>query len=51
MDIENYLLGSNINGIISQRLVKELCPNCKELKPATEYEKTVIKNNFNRFIK
>ena len=43
MDIENYLLGSNINGIISQRLVKELCPNCKELKPATEYEKTVIK--------
>lgn len=43
MDVENYLLGSNLIGIISQRLVKKLCPNCRELKKATEYEKTVIK--------
>ena len=39
MDIENYLLGSNLNGIISQRLVKQLCPKCKELRRTTEYEK------------
>lgn len=43
MDVENYLLGSNLIGIISQRLVKKLCPNCRELKKATEYEQTVIK--------
>ena len=43
MDIENYLLGANLNGIISQRLVKKLCPHCKEKKSATEFEKTVIK--------
>ena len=50
MDIENYLLGSNINGIISQRLVKRLCPHCKEKKKATEYEKTVIKKILNKDI-
>lgn len=50
MDIENYLLGSNINGIISQRLVKKLCPHCKEKKNATEYEKTVIKKILNKDI-
>lgn len=43
MDIENYLLGSNLNGIISQRLVKKLCPHCKEKKSASDFEKTVIK--------
>lgn len=43
MDVENYLLGSNLIGIISQRLVKKLCPNCREKKKATDYEKKVIK--------
>ncbi len=43
MDIENYLLGSNLVGIISQRLVKKLCPNCRELKQTTEYERNIIK--------
>ena len=48
MDIENYLLGSNINGIISQRLVKKLCPHCKTLAPTTDYEKTIIKQMLNK---
>lgn len=43
MDVENYLLASNLIGIISQRLVKRLCPNCRELKKVTEYEKNIIK--------
>lgn len=50
MEIENYLLGSNLNGIISQRLVKQLCPKCKEKRKATEYEKTVIKKILNKDI-
>lgn len=48
MDIENYLLGSNLNGIISQRLVKQLCPKCKELRRTTEYEKNVIRSILNQ---
>lgn len=43
MNVENYLLGDNLIGIISQRLVKKLCPNCRVKKAATEYEKNVIK--------
>ena len=48
MDIENYLLGANLNGIISQRLVKQLCPMCKEKRYTTEYEKTIIKKLLNK---
>ena len=48
MDIENYLLGANLNGIISQRLVKQLCPKCKEKRYTTEYEKTIIKKLLNK---
>lgn len=43
MAIERYLLGSALTGIISQRLAKKLCPKCRGSRPATNYEKTVIK--------
>ncbi len=43
MDVERYLLGSALTGIISQRLAKKLCPKCRQTRPATEYEKLVIK--------
>lgn len=43
MEVENYLLGSNLVGIISQRLVKKLCPNCREKRKSSDYEKKVIK--------
>lgn len=43
MDVENYLLGSNLNGIISQRLVKKLCPTCRKKVNASAYEKKIIK--------
>lgn len=43
MDVERYLLGTALTGIISQRLAKRLCPKCRGSRPATEYEKIVIK--------
>lgn len=43
MDVERYLLGTALTGIISQRLAKKLCPKCRGSRPATEYEKIVIK--------
>ena len=43
MSVENYLIGDNILGIISERLVKKLCPSCRNYRKASEYEKTVIK--------
>jgi len=30
MGVEPYLITSSVNGVLSQRLVRRLCPNCKE---------------------
>lgn len=43
MDVERYLLGSAISGIISQKLARKLCNKCKHLRPTTDYEKRVFK--------
>ncbi|MGR8952598.1 MAG: GspE/PulE family protein, partial [Gammaproteobacteria bacterium] len=34
MGLEEYLLSSTVNGILAQRLVRKLCPNCKQPYPA-----------------
>ncbi len=36
MGLEEYLLSSTINGILAQRLVRRLCPQCKQAHPASE---------------
>jgi general secretion pathway protein E len=30
MGIEDYLLTSTVNGVLAQRLVRKLCPSCRE---------------------
>lgn len=47
MDVERYLLGSALSGIISQRLVKKLCPKCRNARPTTPYEKNIFKKVLN----
>lgn len=44
MDVERYLLGAAISGIVSQKLARRLCDKCKHLRPTTEYEKTIFKS-------
>lgn len=39
MGVENYLLADSIFGVIAQRLVRRLCPECKKAHPATEEQK------------
>lgn len=36
MGLEEYLLSSTINGILAQRLVRRLCPACKQAQPASD---------------
>jgi len=36
MGLEEYLLSSTVNGILAQRLVRKLCPVCKQAYPATD---------------
>lgn len=50
MDIERYLLGTALNGIISQRLVKKLCPKCRKSRPTTAYEKNLFQKILNKDI-
>lgn len=47
MDVERYLLGSALEGIISQRLCKKLCPKCRSSRKATPYEQKVFKSALN----
>lgn len=43
MGIEPYLLGDSLVGIIAQRLVRRLCPECKKPHEADEREKKLLK--------
>jgi type IV pilus assembly protein PilB len=42
MGIESYLLADSMVGIIAQRLVRRLCPNCKRPHIVTDEEKKVM---------
>ena len=48
MEVERYLLGSALTGIIAQRLVKKLCPKCRSTRPTTNYEKELFKKVLNK---
>ena len=50
MDVERYLLSSALTGIISQKLARKLCPDCRKLRKTNEYEKQVFKKVLNRDI-
>ena len=42
MGMESYLIGDALVGVIAQRLVRRLCPECKRLVYATEDEKRLL---------
>jgi general secretion pathway protein E len=47
MGVEDYLLTSTVIGILAQRLVRTLCPNCKE--PYTALPELVEQMNLRKF--
>ena len=42
MGVEGYLLADSIIGVIAQRLVRRLCPECKRAKQPTEAERKAL---------
>ncbi len=48
MNIERYLLGSAISGIIAQRLTKKLCPYCRKARKTSNMEKNLFKVVLNK---
>ncbi len=50
MRIEPYLVSTSVIGIISQRLVKKLCPSCKQSYAASIQEKRLLGLDLNKEI-
>lgn len=43
MGVERYLIADSVVGVIAQRLVRKLCPHCREKRQATLEEKRIMK--------
>ena len=48
MDVERYLLSSALEGIISQKLARRVCPHCRQLRPTTPFERETFKKALNK---
>ena len=44
MDVERYLLSSALEGIISQKLARRLCPHCRTVRATTPFENQVFRS-------
>jgi general secretion pathway protein E len=42
MGIESYLLASALSGVLSQRLLRKLCPECKSASPMTTVQQNIL---------
>lgn len=43
MDVQKYLLASALEGVVSQKLARQLCTHCRTLRKTSEYERMVFK--------
>ena len=43
--IEPYLIAASLNGVLAQRLVRKICPKCKEIYQASENMRKYIEKN------
>ncbi len=48
MDVQRYLLASALEGVVSQKLTRQLCSHCKVKRKTSEYEKMVFKVVLNK---
>ena len=42
MEVERYLIGTSLNGCISQKLAKKLCPHCRKERVPSDYEQSLF---------
>jgi type IV pilus assembly protein PilB len=45
MGIDSFLVASSLSGVVAQRLVRVVCPNCSVLEEPTKSEKEVFERN------
>lgn len=51
MGIEPYLISTSLSGVIAQRLVRKICPNCKEELRANDAEKKILGRSKDEIVK
>jgi len=44
MGVQPFLIPASLNIVIAQRLVKKICPHCKEKMPISEIDANTLKN-------
>ena len=44
MGVEDYLLANSLVGVVAQRLVKKICPHCREEYEASETDRRALNN-------
>lgn len=42
MGVDSYMIASSLKGVVAQRLVKKICPNCKKEYETTEEERKLL---------
>lgn len=42
MGVPSYLVAASVTGVVAQRLIKVLCPNCKKPRPLSDKEKLLF---------
>lgn len=45
MGVDLYLIASSLNGVVAQRLVRKICPNCKKSYTPSENELRLLNSN------
>ncbi len=45
MGVEEYMIANALTGVVAQRLVKKICPNCKEAYAPSEHETMLLGDN------
>ncbi|MGB4984755.1 MAG: GspE/PulE family protein [Erysipelotrichaceae bacterium] len=46
MGVEHYLIASSLIGVVAQRLVKKVCPHCKEEYLSTSEDRKIVPNAY-----
>ena len=50
MNVEPYMISAGISGIISQRLLRKICNNCRENYTPNDFEVEILKINKGKFL-
>lgn len=51
MGVKRYMVATSVVGIVSQRLIRTLCPNCRKLRKTTKYERYMFARVLHKKVK